>query len=215
MKKSLEIPSIEQKEIPKEFDRIYVLAHGEPNQPLSMDSKIRILAAMELAKNNKEAEIYFVGGGRPEEGKPTAEQMSDYFERINASSKDQLANSIHSLGRSNNTVANIEEILNSLACESWDKQKSIAIISNAYHADRIKQILGGLDLEMNVLPAENLLQKRSEYHNSFVKKYEASLDYKKKELRDKIMCLYLKIDPDESLIGKLVEKRRKRQIKNQ
>jgi uncharacterized SAM-binding protein YcdF (DUF218 family) len=209
---TLEKPrDVERREIPVHFDRIYVLAHGEPNRPLSTDSKIRILAAMELAKNNKDAEIFFVGGGRPEEGKPTAEQMEEYFARINKSQKKQLENKTEILDKSNNTVANIEEIIDSLACTPQEKHRAVVVLSNEYHTNRIKQILDNLGLEAGVLPAEDLLQGRGAHHQKFIEKYEGSLGYKEKEIIDKLMCVYLKFDPEQSLVQKFRAWHRKNQ----
>lgn len=209
MKNNIELAkSQEQKELPRKFDRIYVLAHGEPDRPLSVDSKIRILAAMELAGRNSEAEIFFVGGGQTGQGKPTSQQMLEYFERINHSSKNRIPNKTKILDKSNNTVANIEEILESL--DNKKEETSIAILSNEYHRDRINEILCNLDASASVLPAEELLKKRSTYHKNFVKKYEGTLGYKEKEIIDKLMCVYLKIDPKQSLVKKYRSWRRKK-----
>lgn len=203
MPRNFEMPdSIEKKERLNKFDRIYVLAHGEPDQPLSMDSKIRILAAMELAKNNKGSEIYFIGGGLPEEGVTTSMQMQEYFERINRSSKDKIANRTEVLDKSNNTAGNIEEILNSIEDSPHNKEMAVAVISNDYHINRIKALLDKYGVDAEALPAEDVMGIRSPHHKKFVEKYEKSLGYKEKEIVDKLMCLYLKIDPEQSLVKK-------------
>lgn len=216
MKQSLEsletLKDVQLEDVSNRFDNIYVLAHGEPYLPLSMDSKIRILAAMVLVMNNKEAKIFFVGGGLPIGGEQIAKQMSDYFDKINRSNEDKLTNNTYILDKSNNTVANIKEISESLDLKSA-KQKNIVIISNKYHTSRIRKILKCLGLEMNVLAAEDLLQNVSNLHKDIIEKYKASLSYKGKALRDKLLSAYLKIDPNESLIEKIVQKNQKWRMK--
>lgn len=214
MKNNIEqAKSQEQKELPRKFDRIYVLAHGEPDQPLSTDSKIRILAAIELAKNNNNAEIYFVGGGLlPGEGTSTSQQMQEYFKRINQSSKEKVVNKTNILDKSNNTAGNIEEILNSIEESPHDdKEMEVAVISNDYHINRIKALLNNYGVNAETLPAEDAVGNRSSHHKNFVEKYEGSLGYKEKEIIDKLMCVYLKIDPKQSLVKKYRSWRRKKQ----
>lgn len=214
--KCLEIlKGIQQKDGSSKFDNIFVLAHGKPYLPLSalsIDSKIRVLSVMVLATDNRKTDICFVGGGALEGDGSVATQMSDYFDRINRSNDNLLSNNTYILKKSNNTVDNVKEILDSLDTESV-KQKNIAIISNDYHTSRIREITRRLGSDMNVLSAEDILLTVSDHHADIIKKYKASLEYRGKKIRDKLMSLYLKIDPNESLVEKIVRMYQKWRIK--
>ena len=54
---------VEIRETFKDVDALYVLHRGDPkSEKLTMDAKICALAVLEAAKENREMEIYFVGG---------------------------------------------------------------------------------------------------------------------------------------------------------
>lgn len=193
----------EKKELPRDIDAIYVLASGEPtDEKLSMDAKIRSLAALELLKRNKGAKIYFVGGKTEQEKqKAVSERMADYFLKraaeVGSLSDEGDGVQVEILNKSNNTAGNIEEIIDTL-----EPAKRSVVLSNEYHLNRINEIMKHYNLGSEVFSAEEALRKRSRHHNKFVERYEDSWEYLKKEATDKLMLLYVKLDPEQKIVKK-------------
>ncbi len=200
---------VETRETFKNVDALYVLHHGDPkSEEPTMDAKVRTLAALEAAKENREMEIYFVGGMI--EGKPSGSMvMRDYFlknlrdynRKLKKEGKEEdildIEDKIKVLSYSNNTVGNINEIIDSLPS---DKQRKIMVLSSDYHLKRVGEIMQQHDLGGQVYPAEELLRGRSKHHDSFVDRYEKSSPYEVKKIIDGLMLLYLKIDPEYQLV---------------
>ncbi len=183
----------EQREIPEDLKEIYVLFHGEPyHEELSFDARLRGLAALEVAETHPDANIYFVGGGVDGEGRNSgSEKLYQYLLKR----EPEMAERMKVLGLSNNTAANLEEIL-SASNEGGAK----LVISSEYHLNRIEELMRTHGLEANTIPAEAIVEKRSKHHATFVEKYMHSPEYKKKEFVDKLGLLYIKFDPDQKLV---------------
>jgi hypothetical protein len=191
-------------EIPKDIEHIYVLFHGEPysENGLTQDARLRGLAALELKKLNPNAKIYLVGGGIVEgEGSATSgsEELFDYI-----SKKDPgVSSDIVVLGKSNNTAGNISEIMDyQIKQEESKSQGGVVIISNEYHLKRIEELQKILGVEGHTFPAEDLVQDRSKHHKKYIETYQHSLVYKKQEVIDKLMFVYLKLDPNQKWVDK-------------
>lgn len=179
-------------EIIKSADVVFVLAQGNPPEDkLTMEARFRTLAAVEAKEINPNLQIVFVGG-HVEKFKTTSQQMRDYF-IAKSGSKGEIV----TLDESNNTVGNINEVMKYL--EEHKGLKNVMIISSESHLNRVSKILKDSTQEYNLVPMDFLVDMRSKKHNELLDKYQNSLTSKKESLMNKVMMLYLKVDPEYKL----------------
>lgn len=166
---------------------------GKDKSKLSKDSKIRLLAGAELAKGNDNALIFFVGGNGL---KISGAEMMDNFWKKEFS---VIKNRRFILSSSNSTLDNIKEVQVFLS-ERHISFSGIDIISSAYHVRRLQGIIENLSFGATVLSAENILILKNVMTKE-LGKYLNSRIYKKKILLEKILWLYLFIDPKQKIIS--------------
>ena len=188
-------------------DVLFVLAHGDPpEKKLSKDARIRTLAAVEAVEMRPELQVAFVGGCIEQgDSRNTSRQMQKYF----SSRAGELEKKPVVLDKSNNTTGNLEEILDYLSKKENHQFRNVVIASSRYHLKRIeaiKEILGGLEVDCQLVPAESLVEERSKRHQRFLEKYRKSLGYHEAEVLEKVQFLLLKEDVDPA---RLIEKFRK------
>lgn len=197
---SISEEALEKKEAPKDIKDIFVLFHGNPrNSKLSYDARLRGLAALEIAQQYPDANIYLVGGGMADNKKESgSEKLSSYLSNKMSS---EACTKITVLGASNNTDANIEEII--FACLQNNNNDGKLIITSKYHVDRVRALMQRRMLEADVVPAEVMARKRSKHHDSFIERYEHSSKYIWKEFVEKLGFLYIKFDSKQKLIEEM------------
>ena len=159
---------------------------GKIRSKLSMDSKLRILSAKEIIGNDKKAKILFVGGGGKSFG---ADKMCGYWKK----EFPYLENETFVLSKSNNTFDNIDEI-NHFLENKYNKSK-IFVVSNSYHKKRIKRIISACKLEdkFSFISAEEILISKNK-DIEYIKKYQSSFLYKRKEFMEKCLNFLIFID---------------------
>lgn len=195
------------KETIKNTDAVFVLAHGNPPEDkLTMEARWRTLATIEASKINPDLRIAFVGG-HVEKFETTSEQMGKYF-LVRAEKKSE---EIAILDKSNNTVGNIKEIVDYL--KDYPELLKVGILSSKSHLERVCEILKNLEQQYELIPFEPLVEKRSERHENLLEKYKDSWDYNKLKLIDRIMMVYLKLDPEQKFVAKFRKWSRDRQEK--
>ena len=183
-------------EIIKNTDVVFVLAQGNPPEDkLTMEARLRTLAAVEAKKINPNLQIVFVGG-HVEKFKTTSQQMKDYFV-VKSGSEEEVV----TLDESNNTVGNINEVMKYL--EEHRNLKNVVILSSESHLSRVGEILKDSAQKYNLVPMDFLVDKRGKRHGELLDKYQKSLASRKEDLMNKVMILYLKVDPEYKLPEKL------------
>jgi hypothetical protein len=134
-----------------------------------------------------------LGGGVDGEGRNSgSEKLYEYV----CKRAPLMAPRMQVLGLSNNTAANLAEILS----EPEKNTGGRLIISSEYHLNRIEELMRTHGLEAHTIPAEVIVSQRSSHHESFVQRYMSSPGYKTKEIVDKLGLLYIRLDPDQKLV---------------
>lgn len=191
-----------KEELLKETEAIFVFAHGEPDlKKLAMDAKIRALAALEMVSEMPSLKkIYFVGGkSEKEEMKSTSEQMKDYFLKAGKKELKDKKIAVEALSKSNNTVANIKEIIEAIDKEKLEKA---VMLSSNFQLPKINKIFQRLKVKPIEFSAEELVATRSRRHGDLIKRHLSSLSYQKMALIHKAGILYMKLDPEYRLAAK-------------
>lgn len=118
--------------------------------------------------------------------------MKDYFVAKSGSEER-----IVTLDESNNTVGNINEIMKYL--EGHRNLKNVVILSSESHLSRVGKILKDSTQEYDLVPMDFLVDQRSKRHDELLNKYQNSLTSRREDLMNKVMMLYLKVDPEYKL----------------
>jgi uncharacterized SAM-binding protein YcdF (DUF218 family) len=173
---------------------ICILFHvGKKKNRLSEDSKLRLLAGSELAKENEEALVLFVGGyGLEISG---AEMMKNYWKE----NFSEIRNEYFIMNYSNNTFDNIEEIRKFIIKKNIP-YPGIDIISSMYHAKRLKEISNRLGIKAVIISAEELLISKNKKIEELTR-YMDSAGYKKKIFLEKMLHFYSILDPRQRLVN--------------
>lgn len=165
---------------------------GRNKNDVSRDLKLRLLAGVELAKENEEALVFFIGGGGLEIS--GAEMMKNFWIK----KFPKIKNDCFLLNCSNNTFDNLNEVQRFIK-ERNILPSEIGIISNSYHIKRLQEISGKLNFGVVILSAESILISK-DIQNEEVKKYLTSITYKRKLFLEWILRLYLSIDSRQRII---------------
>ncbi|MFA5994609.1 MAG: ElyC/SanA/YdcF family protein [Parcubacteria group bacterium] len=169
---------------------ICVLHHGTKSGEISYDLNLRLSASRILAEKNPDADICFVGGGglQPISG---AQSMTDFWQTEN----HDLHNKSFMLDSSNNTAANIREII--MYLEKQNDALDISIISNAYHRKRIRFFIKKYALHCKVMTAEEILMENGKQQE--LPAYLKSVGYRFQVLREFLLRGYAFFDQNQRL----------------
>jgi hypothetical protein len=172
---------------------ICILFHvGKKKDEITEDSRLRLLAGAELAKDNEESLVLFVGGGG------LAISGAELLKRFWVENFSEIKNEYFALTSSNNTFDNLKEMQDFLAKKGISFSE-INIISSLYHKKRLQKIANKLDLKVAILAAEEILIAKNEQSGE-VKKYLNSMKYRKKILIEWVLRVYLLLDSKQRMI---------------
>lgn len=172
---------------------ICILFHvGKNKNEITEDSRLRLLAGAELAKENEEALVLLAGGGG------LAVSGAELLKKFWVENFPEVKNEYFVLNSSNNTFDNLKEMQDFLIkkCISFSK---VNIISSLYHKKRLQKIASKLNLKIMILAAEEILIARNEQSGE-VKKYLNSIEYRKKNLLEWVLRSYLLLDSKQRMI---------------
>lgn len=173
---------------------ICILFHvGKKKNEITEDSRWRLLAGAELAKENKESIVLFIGGGGLEV--PGGEILKEFWVK----NFPEIKNEYFVLNSSNNTFDNLKEVQSFLAKKNISFSE-INIISSLYHKKRLQKIASRLSSKMIILAAENILIAKNRQRDE-VKKYLNSAEYRKKIFLEWILRACLFLDSKQRMIG--------------
>ncbi|MFH1182685.1 MAG: ElyC/SanA/YdcF family protein [Candidatus Moraniibacteriota bacterium] len=175
---------------------IFVLyKNGWNHKKLSLESKMRIWAAVELLKCTKKTAICFVGGNYKEHISG-ANRMKQYWQ----DNFGKLPYNIFVLDSSNNTSENIKEIKSFLGLhKEFDEGY---VLSSSYHRQRVTSLLKTYGLRAKIVEAEKLIIIRGDdERKEEAIKYLESTKYKISSFVEKLLNIYLFIDPKQKVIG--------------
>ncbi|PJA88568.1 MAG: hypothetical protein CO139_02565, partial [Candidatus Moranbacteria bacterium CG_4_9_14_3_um_filter_36_9] len=166
---------------------ICILFHvGKNKNEITKDSKLRLFAGFELAKENRRSVILFIGGGGLKVS--GAELMEKFWiKNFPEIRSDHLV-----LNSSNNTFDNLNEIRSFLKKQNI-LFSEIGVVTNSYHVKRLQKIINKLDLKATILIAENILISKNKQCDD-VKKYLNSVTYRRKIFLELFLRAYLFLD---------------------
>ena len=172
-----------------------VLGSGvtEKNRP-GYDGKLRSLALIELIKTNPNRIVIFSGGKTAgTEYFSEAESMRNYvFGKVDANVEMIIED------EALDTVDNLEK---SFVLIRDRGISNIQIVTNKYHARRVKDVCARLKIQAEVIIAEDLVAKRSDNHEILIKNRDKSLEMRKRHLLERVSILL-----DKHFIGQRVMK---------
>jgi len=158
---------------------IYVFHNWHSRGEITLDCRLRIEAAKQVALKNPDAIVFFVGGC----GISGASDMEKFWQE----NEPKLPNKLCLLDKANNTADAVSDIIENAS--SYEGEKELILISNAYHAKRIEFFAKLNDLNAIIFTAEDILEKTDKF-NSKVRIYKSSLIYKLKIIADQIVLAY-------------------------
>jgi uncharacterized SAM-binding protein YcdF (DUF218 family) len=172
---------------------ICILFHvGKKKNEIAEDSRLRLLAGAELAKENAEALVLFVGGGGLEIS--GAELLKEFWVK----NFPEIKNEYFVLNSSNNTFDNLKEVQSFLAKKNISFSE-VNIISSLYHQKRLRKIASRLSSKVIILAAENILIAKDRRSDE-VKKYLNLVEYRKKIFLEWILRACLLLDSKQRMI---------------
>lgn len=172
---------------------ICILFHvGKKKNEITEDSRLRLLAGAELAKENEKALVLFVGGGG------LAVSGAELLKRFWVENFPEIKNEYFLLNSSNNTFENLKEVQSFLAKKNIYFSE-VNIISSLYHQKRLQKIASKLNSKVIILAAEEILIAKNEQSDE-VKKYLNSIEYKRKILLECILRAYLFLDSKQKMV---------------
>jgi hypothetical protein len=165
---------------------------GKKKNEITRDSRLRLLAGAELAKENKEAQVLFVGGGG------LAVSGAELLKEFWVENFPKIKNEYFVLNSSNNTFDNLKEVQIFLAKKNVFSSE-INIVSSSYHKKRLQKISSKLRLKVTIFSAEEILIAKNKQSDE-VRKYLTSKEYKRKLFLEWILGFYLLLDSKQRLI---------------
>ncbi len=194
----------------KMFDAVIVLSkiadfdRDKNHIKLSFDGKMRTIAAGEMYKEGLVRKLIISGGktfGKelPSEAQVITDYLTKHFEiPVEVIVKEESSTS------TTENIKNVEEILK-------DKKINgkLAIITNAYHMQRVQKILEEEGLEVSAVTAEEMLIKRSGHYKPLLEKYLSSGSMRVKEVKEAILRSLLIIDLQGKIPGMITKRTRK------
>jgi hypothetical protein len=165
---------------------------GKKQNEITEDSRLRLLAGSELAKENKESIVLFIGGGG------LAVSGAELLKRFWVRNFPEIENECFILNSSNNTFDNLEEV-QIFFVKRGVSFPEINIISNLYHKRRLQRIAAKLNLRATILAAEEILIEKN-LESDWAKKYLNSSEYGKKIFLEWVLRIYLSLDSKHKMI---------------
>lgn len=208
--KSEEGTNIEKEKEPKMFEAVIILSsmpdfdRDKNHVKLSFDGKMRAIATGEMYKEGLFEKLIISGGKTFGEELPSEAQIiADYLIKHFEISEEAIIREEASINTMEN-IKNIEKVL-----EDRKINGKLAVITSAYHIERLQKILENEGLEANAITAEEMLLKRSGHYKPLLEKYLSSGSMKVKEVKEAILRSLLIIDPKGKIPGIITRKTRK------
>lgn len=152
---------------------------------LGLDAKMRTMAAAQMYLDGLTREIIFTGGRtattRGIEASE-AEKMKEYAAHIlkNAGvDEDKIEQAIILEDKATNTIENVANVCN-IIDQDKEKYQNLAVLTNEYHLDRAKQLMGKFGLETQGVAAEEKVREASEKYQKVLDRFFASPGYQEK-----------------------------------
>lgn len=165
---------------------------GKNKDEITKDSKLRLFAGAELARENKESVVLFVGGGG------LAVSGAELLERFWIDNLPEMKNECFALDSSNNTFDNLKEVQDFIGREKLSFQE-MDIVSSLYHRKRLRRIAARLDMEATILAAEEILISKGRQAGQ-VREYLDSAEYKRKTFLEIALNALMLLDSKQSMI---------------
>ena len=154
---------------------------------LTVETKTRALAGLEILKNSDVDKIIFTGGKfKNGKGLSEAELMRDLVAQVyqqelkrkvvkkemtkEDAEKDlgKLLARIDTEEKAGNTVENFANTLNKIIDADKDKYQTLALVSSAYHLPRIAKMAEKFRVEGATMSSEEHMPNRSKHYNRFL-----------------------------------------------
>lgn len=190
-------------QLPQKFGAVIVLDRiwrpGKKDSPerghhLSVDGKMRALAAVEMYKAGLVDKIIFTGGKASGKEYPSdAESMRAYFlKKYPDIPEDKIILEEESF----NTYENAEEAAGILERHNI---QNVALLTNEYHLERAKKIFEGEGVKVSEFPAERFLAHRrsasgTNHYERFVESFMKSGHVKWEKAKEAILRGLLVVD---------------------
>ncbi|MCX6809674.1 MAG: YdcF family protein [Candidatus Berkelbacteria bacterium] len=164
---------------------------------LTMESKMRTLAAGILAQEGKIGRLIFTGGKTSGSEISEAQAMKDYLlEKFPNLADFQIGTE----GESFDTIENARNVAKQMADTG---ESSALLLSNATHIPRSQETFERFGIETDGISAEELIGERSPAHQRLAESYQSSARNKKQIVIESILRGVAKVDPDGKLISQL------------
>jgi len=141
------IVSGKRSEVQQPIDVLCVLGGGLRGDQPSQNLKNRLVVAMDVMKQNPEAQVIVCGGQGADEAEPEATVMRRWMVQHGADSSRIVRED-----QSHNTVQNIENAMKICEERSWDTQH-VTVVSSSFHLFRIRHIMRHVGLTPSVVSA--------------------------------------------------------------
>lgn len=149
---------------------------------LPFDAKLRTIAAAQMYIDGLTREIIFTGGSTAKQRgieESEAEKMKDYagylLERAGFQ-KDQIDQAIILEDKATNTIENVANVCN-IIDQNKEKYQNLAVLTNEYHLDRAKELMGKFKLKTEGISAEDKLKDRSAKYQKVLDRFFNSPGY--------------------------------------
>lgn len=149
---------------------------------LPFDAKLRTIAAAQMYIDGLTREIIFTGG-------PTAKQrgieesealkMKDYAKHLLQRAgieEGEIDKVIVLEDQATNTIENVANVCN-IIDQNKEKYQNLAVLTNEYHLDRAKELMGKFKLETEGVSAEEKLKDRSAKYQRVLDRFFNSPGY--------------------------------------
>jgi len=170
---------------------------------LTLDSKLRVLAAGLIASEGRANNLILSGGKTAGPDQPSEAEimklyllheypnLSNFPIRLEEESIDSIENARFT-----------SEILKD------NKEESILLITSDYHMLRASRDFQGQGLNIEKLPAEGIVSEHSSENEKFIRTYLKSQGIKKKQVVELALRQMMKLDPKGKLLTLLARKLR-------
>jgi hypothetical protein len=165
---------------------------GKKKNEITRDSRLRLLAGAELAREDEESTVLFIGGGGL--AVSGAELLKGHWVK----NYPEIKNEYFVLNSSNNTFDNLKEVQSFLAKKNISFSE-VNIVSSLYHKKRLQKISSKLKLRATILAAEEILISKNKQSYE-VKKYLNSTEYERKIFLEWILRAYLFFDSKQRVV---------------
>jgi len=183
----------------KDNMHIFVFHNGQKRDEITYACGLRIEAASQVARENPDASVCFVGGG----GITGSKDMKNFWKK----NYSELPNQLSVLEKANNTSDAVKEIAEYV--KNQPAKDEVVLISSAYHARRIGICAKRCGLEAEIVAAEDILRKDNKFTEE-INAYCTSFVYSSKRLMECMIITYDRVDPEQKMVRRWREYRRSR-----